>query len=445
MKKALKAISLLMAGAMLLTACGGSSPAPAAQPSSEAAPAQAEAAAEPSGEKTVIEYWHGQPDTMGGSTIEELVQEFNEQSDTVEVKVKYFADQYAGILQGLQADAAAGMAPGVIQLGWLYADYFMKNFNYTAPQDIIDQYFPEDATFLTDAFAPNILDLCEFNGERVGVPYSLSSSVLFYNVDLLKEAGLSGEAPKTWDEVREFAQQVKEKTGKYGLYVEEYNWTYYTLMSSNGSKVTIDKDGLSYANYATGDEGAEAFTFFADLMKDDLALHTTPAEGNQSFRDGNVAMAFSTIAQMASIKNSAQFEVASCMEPRFGDKDPVLHAGGCMLAVTALSEEEKKASWEFLKFLLSAENIARWTKATGYVPARNDVAEGELKDYLAENKLMKAAMDQIPYMQAWPYYSGDAGLEGDVYMNDVRDRILSGEDAKTVLTEAQEHINEMVN
>lgn len=397
------------------------------------------------GEKVVIEYWHGQPDTMGGATIEDLVAQFNAQHDDIEVVTKYFSNQYTGILQGLQADAATGKAPGIIQLGWLYADYFMKNFQYTAPQDIIDAHFPEDKTFLTDNFDANILDLCKFNGERIGVPYSLSSSVMFYNVDLLKEAGLSGEAPKTWEEVEQFCRAVKEKTGKYGLHIEGYNWTYYTLMSSNGADVTIDKDGLSYANFGEGSEAAEAYNFFARLIKEGLALNTTPAEGNQSFKDGSIAMTFSTIAQMTSIQSSAQFNVASAMAPKFGTKDPVLHAGGCMLAITAMSEAEQKASWEFMKFLLSADNIARWTKDTGYVPARNDVADNQLKDYLAENQLMWAAMDQIPYMEAWPYYSGDAGLEGDVYMNDVRDRILGGEDAAKVLVEAQAHINKMVN
>ncbi|HOR86280.1 MAG TPA: ABC transporter substrate-binding protein [Bacillota bacterium] len=433
MKKVSKVTALTLAAIMLFSACSAGV--------KEGAEVQSPA------KKVTIEYWHGQPDTMGGAQIGEFVKGFNAQSDTTEVVVKYFNDQYTGILQGLQADAAAGTAPGIIQLGWLYADYFMKNFKYTPPQKIIDDYFPDDATFLTDAFDENILDLCEFNGVRIGAPYSLSSSVMFYNVDLLKQAGLPEKGPQTWEDVAAYSRQIKEKTGKYGVYVEEYNWTYYTLMSSNGSKVTTSKDGKSYANFATGNEGAEAYQFMSDLIKKGYALHTTVAEGMQSFKDGNVGMAFATIAQMNSIEKSANFKVASISAPSFGDKKPVLHAGGCMLAITALSEEQKKASWEFMKFLLSRENISEWTKATGYVPARNDVSNAEdgLKGYLEKNPLMWAAMDQIPNMVAWPFYSGDAGLAGDVYMMDVRDKILNGSNAKEVLTEAQDYINKMVN
>ena len=75
----------------------------------------------------------------------------------------------------------------------------------------------EDANFLTDNFLPNVLDLAvNSNGEQVGIPYSLSSPVLYINKDLLKEAGLSEDGPETWQEVQEFAEAVKEKTGKYG-------------------------------------------------------------------------------------------------------------------------------------------------------------------------------------------------------------------------------------
>ena len=86
------------------------------------------------------------------------------------------------------------------------------SFDYVAPQDAIDKFDSEDANFLTDNFLPNVLDLAvNSNGEQVGIPYSLSSPVLYINKDLLKEAGLSEDGPETWQEVQEFAETVKEK------------------------------------------------------------------------------------------------------------------------------------------------------------------------------------------------------------------------------------------
>lgn len=41
--------------------------------------------------------------------------------------------------------------------------------------------------------------------------------------------------------------------------------------------------------------------------------------------------------------------------------------------------------------------MAAWTEGTGYVPPRKDVAEAEngLKDFLAENTMMNAAIEQM--------------------------------------------------
>lgn len=73
-------------------------------------------------------------------------------------------------------------------------------------------YFPEDETFLTDTFDESILNLARNSeGTLAGVPYSISNPVLFYNADLLREAGLSEDGPQNWDEFVSFAKTVKEK------------------------------------------------------------------------------------------------------------------------------------------------------------------------------------------------------------------------------------------
>lgn len=66
---------------------------------------------------------------------------------------------YKGLMQNLQAEAATGNTPALVQIGWAFLDYFSNNFSYTSPQEIIDQYDASDKTFLTDNFLPNVLDL----------------------------------------------------------------------------------------------------------------------------------------------------------------------------------------------------------------------------------------------------------------------------------------------
>ena len=398
-----------------------------------------------SDEKVKIEYWHVNAETQGGKSVDKLVEEFNKQSDTVEVVAKYNPDMYKGLLQNFQAEAATGSTPALVQVGWAFLDYFSNNFGYTEPQEIIDQHFPEDKTFLEDNFLPNILNLAKNSeGSQVGIPYSLSTPVLYINKDILKECGLDEEGPKTWEQVQEFASVIKDKTGKYGVYIQEPadNWATQALLESNGARMITD----GKATFAS-EKGIEAYEAYADMVKNEEALHISWDEGVQSFINGEVGMLYTTIARRASIQEGAQFDVAAVNSPAWEGEEVRLPAGGCLLAITAQDEEEQKAAWEFQKYLYSVESMAEWTIGTGYVPPRKDVAEAEngLKDFLEENQMMEAATSQMESVVSWTSFPGDAGLEAEQILLDTRDQILGGKiSAKDGLTEAQNKINKLL-
>lgn len=402
-------------------------------------------------DKVKIEYWHCNSEEQGGKTVDELVQKFNESNDHIEVTAKYNPDMYKGLMQNLQAEAATGNYPAVVQIGWAFLDYFSNNFSYTSPQDAIDKFDSEDSTFLSDNFLPNVLNLAvNSKGDQVGIPYSLSNPVLYINKDLLKEAGVSEDGPTTWEEVEQFAKAVKEKTGKYGFYMQEPAdfWAQQALIESNGaSMLTKDADGKAQASFAS-DEGAEAMQLVADMVKDGSALHVGWDEGCQSFIDGNCAMLYTTIARRASVQAGAKFDVATVKSPVWEGKDRKVPAGGCFLAITAQGDDQIQAAWEFEKYLYSVESMAAWTIGTGYVPPRKDVADAEngLKDFLAENQMMNAAIEQMDGVVPWTAFPGDAGLQAEQLLLDMRDQILGGQaSAKDAMTSTQDQINELLN
>lgn len=401
--------------------------------------------AQSSDKKVKIEYWHVNAETQGGKSVDKLVEEFNKQSDTVEVVAKYNPDMYKGLLQNFQAEAATGSTPDLIQVGWSFLDYFSNNFAYTKSQDIIDKYFPEDKTFLEDNFLPNILDLAKNSeGSQVGIPYSLSTPVLYINKDILKECGLDENGPRTWEQVQKFAKTIKEKSKKYGVYIQEPadNWATQALLESNGARMIAD----GKATFAS-EKGIEAYEAYADMVKNEEALHISWDEGVQSFINGEVGMLYTTIARRASIQEGESFDVAAVNSPVWEGEDVRLPAGGCFLAITAQDEEKQKAAWEFQKYLYNVESMAEWTIGTGYVPPRKDVAEAKngLKDFLKENEMMKAATSQMEGVVSWTSFPGDAGLEAEQILLDTRDQILGGKiSAKDGLTDAQNKINKLL-
>lgn len=403
-----------------------------------------------SGGKTVIEYWHCNAETQGGLVVDELVKQFNESNDHIQVVAKYNPDMYKGLMQNLQAEAAAGNSPALVQIGWAFLDYFSNNFSYVSPQEAIDKFDKEDAGFLQDKFLPNVLELAvNSEGSQVGIPYSLSNPVLYINKDILREAGLPEEGPATWQEVSEFAKTVKEKTGKYGFYMQEPAdfWAQQGLIESSGAKMlTTNAEGKKEAAFATED-GIEAMQLMADMVKDQTALHISWEEGCQSFIDGNCAMLYTTIARRASVQKGAQFDVATVKSPLWNDKERMVPAGGCFLAITAQGDDQVKAAWEFEKFLYSVESMAVWTEGTGYVPPRKDVAGAEngLKTFLAENKMMNAAIEQMDGVVPWTAFPGDAGLQAEQMLLDMRDQILGGQvTAEQGMKATQDAINQLL-
>ena len=265
----------------------------------------------------------------------------------------------------------------------------------------------------------------------------------------MKEAGLGDKTPQTWEEIREYAKIVNEKTGKYGFYEQEPAdfWAQQAMIESNGGKMIEIVDGKPKATFAT-DEGFGAMQLIADMLNEDKsAVSLGFDEGLQAFTNGEVAMYYTTIAKRAAVEKGANFKVETTLSPTFGDKERKLPAGGSMLAITAKDPKQIEAAWEFEKYLYSVESMAEWTRGTGYVPPRKGVEDDPngLKDFLAENELMKPAIEQMPYVVPWASFPGDAGLQAEQMLLDMRDKIFGGQQsAKEAMTQAQEDINRMM-
>ena len=62
---------------------------------------------------------------------------------------------------------------------------------------------------------PSRLELYSKDGINYGVPFHVGACVMFYNTEILEEAGIDYTTIDTWDEFIEAGLIVKEKTGKY--------------------------------------------------------------------------------------------------------------------------------------------------------------------------------------------------------------------------------------
>lgn len=251
-------------------------------------------------QNVTIQYWHINTESFGLPAVRELIAEFQKRNPNIRVEERFQPNSYTGLLQNLQASLAAGNPPDVAQIGYLYTNYVAENFPYV-PLSELQTKFGGDLS----GFPANVMALGQVGGVQLGMPYALSNIITYYNADLFRQAGLNPDRPpQTWAEWRAAARQLKERTGK-PIYIQllDDNWSLEALIASNGGSLLSCQNGSAVPGFASR-EGVEALQFWADLVKEGLALNTLWNQGEQAFLAGEAAAFMTTIAKRAGLQLS---------------------------------------------------------------------------------------------------------------------------------------------
>lgn len=151
-----------------------------------------------------------------------------------------------------------------------------------------------------DKFNPIILDgVTDADGHIFGFPRQAYAMGLHYNRDLFEKAGLDPDKPPTtWDEVRQYAKQIAEKTGKAGYAQMAINntggWQLTAQTVARGGRTQTDNEDGTATSTIDNDATKATLQFLHDLKwtdnsfgsKVDLDWGTI----NQEFAAGNIGM-----------------------------------------------------------------------------------------------------------------------------------------------------------
>ena len=395
-------------------------------------------------EPVTIEYWHINSPTFGGPAAKELVQLFEARHPDIKVVEKFQPGVYTGLMQQLQVSLAARRPPAVAQIGYNLTAYAAGQF----PHVLLDKYRKSDPAFFK-GIPDNIMALGVLGGTLHGIPFGVSTPVMYYNADLFKAAGLNpDQPPQTWDDLQRQGAIIRQKTGKLAVYLQQPNdeWIDQTLIWGNGGR-PLSEDGKRVGWDAP--EAVEAMQMWQDMVnKSKIAANLTWEEGLQAFLSGHVAMCLTTIGRQEHMRrNASGFQVRAVPVPRFGSKPLATATGGNVLMIFASDPAQEKAAWEWIKFVLSPEGATVWTKGTGYLPPRAELANDPryLKPFFDEAPLMKAALQTFPYAKPWVSFPGPRGLEITKILIKARDEVLEGKrPAELILKEAAQQANALL-
>ncbi len=189
----------------------------------------------------------------------------------------------------------ARLAAGTIEDTYLVA--------FTEPQNMIANGYAADITDLLSkwegfkSFNPGVLQVVQdANGRVYGLPVNGYAIGLLYNRALFEEAGLDpNKPPLTWDELRETAKTIKDKTGKFGFQLMpatgEGGWLFTAIAYSFGANLIEKKDGKWVATY--NDEATvKALTLLKEMLWNDetVKLVQDGVAAATSLTNGEAAM-----------------------------------------------------------------------------------------------------------------------------------------------------------
>lgn len=348
----------------------------------------------------------------------------------------------------VQADIAAGTRPDVAQLVFDGLDYAVKNYNAKALEDIVPA---EELKKNFEGFSPNGLKLGMLNGKTYGLPYTFSTPVLFYNTKLFKDAGLDPEAPpKTWDEVKQTALQIASKTKAGGVHImgsTGNDWLVQALIGSNGGKViSDDRKTIQFGEPAA----VGAIQMWQDLVLSGAHSKNNDGEITQAFSEGKVGMVLTTSALQSAFIGASKaggWELKAAPMPSFGSKPTTPVNSGSALFILSEDKAKQKAAWEFLKFVTSERGYTIITSKMGYLPLRPAIVDDPnyLKDWVAQNPLVKPNLEQLTRLQPWISYPGAKWSQIETTLLEaVQKSLQSAGDITPIMQDAQKRAQSLM-
>ena len=454
MKK--KAVSLLLVAAMaagMLAGCGNgkSSVSQNGSDGSKDSNEKVEMADAKDVDGTTITFWHSMGG-VNGQAIDALVKKFNDENKYgIKVESQY-QGEYDDSLNKLKSAQIGNMGADLVQV-YEVGTRFMIESGWTVPmQEMIDA-----DKYDVSQIEPNLSAYYTIDDKLYSMPFNSSTPIMYYNKDMFDKAGIA-DVPDSLEGIDKIGEQLMSKGGASEVMsLGIYGWFFEEL---------IGKQGLNYANNGNGrDKTATAvevdkngaakniLTEWQKLNKDGYAPIVGKG-GDAGLADFSAGKSAITLGSTASLKQILQdvngkFNVGTAYFPKVkeSDKGGVSIGGASLWALDNKDPKKLRATWEFVKFLISPESQAYWNAQTGYFPVTTKSQDEQtFKDNIAQYPQFQTAIDQLH--DSSPKYCGallSVFPEARATVESEIESMLNGkEDVDTAVQKMSDTINKSI-
>ncbi|MFW6180903.1 MAG: ABC transporter substrate-binding protein, partial [Spirochaetota bacterium] len=349
---------------------------------------------------TKIVFWHA----MGfhvKEIIEDMAAEYSSEHPGVTID-----PVFQGLPDEMQvkmvAAAISRQLPDMAQVQFEYLSSFTEN----GVIDPIDDELPEEDR---RDIPRKLWDLATRDGRIYAVPFSVSTTVLFYNEDAFRRAGLDPEdPPSTWEDLIRYGRKLTADTdgdgridqyaamfwlnGIYGI--APFLWAHGGELFENG-RVNLTSDAM-----------INTIQMLRDLVfEHEIMPRTwTDWEGGQAFLTGKLAMgAFTSAAITYGMRNLPWRLRVAPMPEINGRRYTVI--GGSGLVNFARNRRTRREVNDFILWLTGRENTTRLHEGVGYVPVRQSALQSlSLRAFHRENPNFRVPIDSLEFGRTVTYH-----------------------------------------
>jgi putative chitobiose transport system substrate-binding protein len=272
---------------------------------------------------------------------------------------------WGSVERKLLAAVFARTAPDVVNLN----PPFAANLASKGGLADLTPLLPADAA---GRYLPSVWQACrDPDAGQIAVPWYLTVRLSLVNRALLDQAGIAAP-PSRWDQVPAFAHRIRERTGRYGLFLTTVPDDSAELLETLVQMGVTLLDSQRRAAFDSP-AGRRAFRFWSDLYREGLLPREVVSQGQRRaielFQSGDLALAATGAEFLRSIQTNAP-GVAAVTEPHppLTGADGTANVALMTLAVPRQSQRAQEAV-NLALFLTNADQQARFAAEARVLPS----------------------------------------------------------------------------
>lgn len=383
------------------------------------------------------ESWEGQ--------TKPILEAFEKQTG-IHVNAEFYS--FGDLFEVIETKSAAGSSDfDIMSVDVTYISKYGSS-GYLEP---LDAYFTDEEK---KQWTESAYDAGCWDGKMYAAPENTSTQLLFYNKDLLEEAGIQipendAQNRLTYEQVAKMAKEAQDKLdpdgskGLIGLGFDQVSRVYQMNMLPNsmGGK-NIGEDGFTVDGVINTQPWIDSMTWYQNIVNEGIASKGYSAdELPEYFYNGKMVFLLGGTWQYSKMKDyELGYTYAPCFE---GYEDQVATATGSWYFGVNSASKNKEAAAEFVKFFTLGEGNDMWLSINTDIPCRVDKLDGIMEEDSGFDEYLKMGAYEAQNT-AVPRAITPAFGEYSTILDQAWEDVRNGADVKDTLDNAVEQIDSAV-